>query len=40
LARAFGPGRSGREPCRPPGGAITSCGRRLAGAWRARRRRR
>jgi hypothetical protein len=31
LARAFGPGRSGREPFRPPGGAITSCGRRFAG---------
>jgi hypothetical protein len=34
LARAFGPGRGVRVPFRPPGGAITSCGRRLAGpAW-------
>ena len=32
LARAFGPGRSGRVPFRPPGGAITSCGRRFAGS--------
>jgi hypothetical protein len=32
LPRAFGPGRSARVPCLPPGGAITSCGRRLAGS--------
>ena len=32
LARAFGPGRSGREPCLPPGGAITSCGLAPAGS--------
>lgn len=31
LPRAFGPGRSSRSPFRPPGGAITSCGRRPAG---------
>src|SRR5271165_6599235 len=32
LPRAFGPGRGARVPCRPPGGAMMSCGRRFAGS--------